>query len=121
MVVIVGDARSGKSHLSGWSAQACLRAGLTVARVRFDKDEPVDWLLCDVICTPDKTIELCDQWMAADLCRSVVATLKFKGSADYPAIAAARTRLGRHGWPFLRIKHLRNHHNEAVILATRAG
>lgn len=44
MVVIVGDPRSGKSHLSSWSAQACQRAGLTVARVRFDKDEPVDWL-----------------------------------------------------------------------------
>ncbi|MEJ8811903.1 CHAT domain-containing protein [Variovorax ureilyticus] len=44
MVVIVGDVRSGKSHLSSWSAQACQRAGFTVARVGFGEDEPVDWL-----------------------------------------------------------------------------
>jgi hypothetical protein len=56
--------------------------------------------------------------MAAGLCQSLVATLKFKGDADYAAIAEARTRLARHRWPFLRIKHLRNHNNEAVILAS---
>jgi 23S rRNA (cytidine2498-2'-O)-methyltransferase len=87
----------------------------------FRPPAPVDWLLCDVICAPARTIELCDEWMAAGLCQSLVATLKFKGDADYPAIAAARTRLARHRWPFLRIKHLRNHNNEAVILATRAA
>jgi 23S rRNA (cytidine2498-2'-O)-methyltransferase len=82
---------------------------------------PVDWLLCDVICAPARTIELCEQWMGEGLCQSLVATLKFKGDADYPAIAEARTRLARHRWPFVRIKHLRNHNNEAVILASRAG
>ena len=82
---------------------------------------PVDWLLCDVICEPAKTIALVERWVDQGLCRHVVATLKFKGSADYAAIADARTRLGKRGWPFLRIKHLRNHSNEAVILMSRAG
>jgi 23S rRNA (cytidine2498-2'-O)-methyltransferase len=85
----------------------------------YQPPAPVDWLLCDVICAPTRTIELCDQWMGQGLCRSLAATLKFKGSDDYAAIAEARARLGRHGWPFLRIKHLRNHNNEAVILATK--
>jgi 23S rRNA (cytidine2498-2'-O)-methyltransferase len=80
---------------------------------------PVDWLLCDVICEPKKTIALLERWMSEGLCRFVSATLKFKGSADYPAIAEARARLVRQGWAFLRIKHLRNHSNEAVILARR--
>jgi 23S rRNA (cytidine2498-2'-O)-methyltransferase len=81
---------------------------------------PVDWLLCDVICEPAKTIALCEQWIDQNLCRQVVATLKFKGTADYPAIAQARSKLARKTWPLLRIKHLRNHNNEAVILMTRA-
>ena len=81
---------------------------------------PVDWLLCDVICEPAKTIALVEQWVAEGLCRNVVATLKFKGTSDYPAIAQARATLARQGWPFLRIKHLRNHNNEAVILMRRA-
>jgi 23S rRNA (cytidine2498-2'-O)-methyltransferase len=80
---------------------------------------PVDWLLCDVICEPARTIALVEQWVDEGLCRRVVATLKFKGSADYAAIQTARTRLAARGWPFLRIKHLRNHNNEAVILMSR--
>jgi hypothetical protein len=78
--------------------------------------DAVDWLLCDVICEPRRTIELVDSWMREGRCRRVVATLKFKGDAGYDAIADAHARLSRHRWPFLRIKHLANHHNEAVIL-----
>jgi 23S rRNA (cytidine2498-2'-O)-methyltransferase len=80
---------------------------------------PVDWLLCDVICEPARTIALVEQWVDLGLCRHVVATLKFKGSADYAAIEKARSKLAAKGWPFLRIKHLRNHNNEAVILMSR--
>ncbi len=79
---------------------------------------PVDWLLCDVICEPARTIDLVDRWVGEGLCGAVVATLKFKGEGDYPAIGVARARLARHGW-FLRIKHLRNHNNEAAILMRR--
>ena len=79
---------------------------------------PVDWLLCDVICQPGRTIDLVESWMRAGLCRRVVATLKFTGTADYAAVERARARLGAVGWPFLRFKHLRNHHNEVAILAS---
>jgi hypothetical protein len=44
LAVIVGDPKSGKSHLSKWSAQACQRAGLRAVVVEFDEKEPVDWL-----------------------------------------------------------------------------
>jgi hypothetical protein len=48
MVVIVGEGKSGKSHLAKWSAQACRRAGLTAELVPFGSSEgssqPVDWL-----------------------------------------------------------------------------
>jgi 23S rRNA (cytidine2498-2'-O)-methyltransferase len=81
---------------------------------------PVDWLLCDVICEPHRTIDLVDSWMREARCRQVVATLKFKGDKDYPAIADAHARLSRHRWPFVRIKHLAHHHNEAAILARAA-
>jgi 23S rRNA (cytidine2498-2'-O)-methyltransferase len=80
---------------------------------------PVDWLLCDVICEPHRTIELADHWMREGLCRRVVATIKFKGKDGYGVLADARTRLAAHGWQHLRLKHLERHHNEAVILAAR--
>jgi 23S rRNA (cytidine2498-2'-O)-methyltransferase len=80
---------------------------------------PVDWLLCDVICEPQRSIELADRWMEAGLCRRLCVTIKFKGDGSYALLPAARARLGRHGWPFLRLKHLQHHHNEAVVLAAR--
>jgi 23S rRNA (cytidine2498-2'-O)-methyltransferase len=82
---------------------------------------PVDWLLCDVICAPDKTIALVARWIDDGWCKNVVATLKFKGAGDYAAIGDARVRLGAMGWATMRIKHLRNHSNEAVILMSRGG
>ncbi len=87
----------------------------------YNPDRPVDWLLCDVICEPARTIDLVERWMREDLCQKLAATLKFKGDAGYGAIAAARTRLAALGWRFLRIKQMRHHNNEAVILASRHG
>jgi 23S rRNA (cytidine2498-2'-O)-methyltransferase len=81
--------------------------------------EPVDWLLCDVICRPERTIELAESWMRQGWCRRLVATMKFTGTAEYAAIDRARQRLGAIGWGFLRLKHLANHHNEVAILARR--
>lgn len=82
---------------------------------------PVDWLLCDVICQPDRTLALVDDWMKAGLCQNVVATLKFKGAADYPIVERARARLAAHRWDLLRFKHLAHHHNEVAILAARSA
>jgi 23S rRNA (cytidine2498-2'-O)-methyltransferase len=80
---------------------------------------PVDWLLCDVICEPTRTLALVETWMREGLCRRVVATLKFKGEGDYGLLREVRTRLGRLRWPFIRLKHLHHHSNEVAILATR--
>jgi 23S rRNA (cytidine2498-2'-O)-methyltransferase len=81
--------------------------------------QPVDWLLCDVICRPERTIELAETWMRQGLCRRLVATLKFTGTGDYGVIERARQRLGAVGWSFVRMKHLANHHNEVAVLARR--
>jgi 23S rRNA (cytidine2498-2'-O)-methyltransferase len=80
---------------------------------------PVYWLLCDVICEPGKTIALVERWIDEGLCSAVIATLKFKGSDDYHLIAEARARLATRRWDFLRIKHMRHHNNEAVIMMRR--
>jgi 23S rRNA (cytidine2498-2'-O)-methyltransferase len=85
----------------------------------YEPPAAVDWLLCDVICDPARTFELAARWMANGWCRRVVATVKFKGAGGYAALAPARVRLEALGWSFLRIKHMQNHHNEAVILASR--
>jgi len=80
---------------------------------------PVDWLLCDVICTPQRTVDLVGRWMREGWCRRVVATIKFKGRTGYDVLAEAARKLATPGWHPPRIKHLPAHQNEVAILARR--
>jgi 23S rRNA (cytidine2498-2'-O)-methyltransferase len=85
----------------------------------YEPPRPVDWLLCDVICEPARTIELVDRWVAHGWCRAAVATVKFKGASGYGALGPAAARLAAHGWRHVRLKHLFRHHNEVAILLLR--
>lgn len=49
----------------------------------FDPEQPVDWLLCDVIAAPERSVELTLDWVRKQRCRNFVVTIKFKGTADY--------------------------------------
>ncbi|HTI68637.1 MAG TPA: SAM-dependent methyltransferase [Candidatus Limnocylindria bacterium] len=78
----------------------------------FRPRQPVDWLLCDVIAAPERSIDLLIEWLKAGLCRRFVVTIKFKGSADYPKLDGLKAALeglaGR--WS---IAHLCANKNEA--------
>ena len=50
---------------------------------KFTPDAPVDWLLCDVIAAPERSVELVLDWVRQRRCRRFVVTIKFKGHADY--------------------------------------
>lgn len=52
----------------------------------FEPGKPVDWLLCDVISFPDKTLDLLKLWISKRLCRFFCVTIKFKGEEHYPVI-----------------------------------
>lgn len=85
----------------------------------YQPPRPVDWLLCDVICEPARTVELVDRWMTNGWCRAAVATVKFKGRSSYGMLDGALTRLAAHRWRHVRCKHLFRHHNEVVIMLLR--
>ncbi|HEX5011125.1 MAG TPA: SAM-dependent methyltransferase, partial [Planctomycetota bacterium] len=48
--------------------------------------EPVDWLLCDVIAEPRRSVELLARWLDARACRRFVLTVKFKGAGGDGAL-----------------------------------
>lgn len=50
---------------------------------QFAPPEKVDWLLCDVIAAPERSIELLLDWVRARRARRFVVTLKFKGTKQY--------------------------------------
>ena len=60
---------------------------------RFVPDQPVDWLLCDVIAAPERSIELLLAWLREKRCRRFVVTIKFKGREDYATLDALKREL----------------------------
>ena len=50
---------------------------------KFTPAAPVDWLLCDVIAAPERSVELVLDWVRQRRCRRFVVTIKFKGHSDY--------------------------------------
>ncbi len=50
---------------------------------QFTPEQPVDWLLCDVIAAPERSVELVLDWVRQRRCRRFIVTIKFKGHADY--------------------------------------
>jgi 23S rRNA (cytidine2498-2'-O)-methyltransferase len=44
---------------------------------------PVDWLVSDVICYPERLYRLIEAWLAAGTCRRFICTLKFQGETDH--------------------------------------
>lgn len=75
----------------------------------------VDWLLCDVIAFPQKTLELLRTWLVERLCRRFLVTIKFRGDDEHPLLEAFKTLLEAHAGPYL-IRRLRANKNEATII-----
>ncbi len=46
----------------------------------------MDWFLSDIICTPEKLLELVQVWIRAGMAKNFVCTLKFKGDVDFQLI-----------------------------------
>lgn len=90
---------------------------------KFVAPEPVDWLLCDVIAAPERSIELVLDWARERRCRRFVVTIKFKGQGDYgklEPLKAALPALCEEFW----LTRLCANKNEACVagwLAERRG
>ncbi len=59
---------------------------------KFRPEQPVDWLLCDIIAAPQRSIDLLLDWLGAGLMRRFLVTIKFKGSDEYGLLDTLKTR-----------------------------
>jgi len=77
---------------------------------------PVDWLLCDVVCEPPRSLALVETWLTRGLCRNLVVTVKFKGRAGYGVLDALPPLFARLGPAFARVKQLVHNKNEVTVM-----
>ena len=72
--------------------------------------EPIDWLVCDVIAYPARTLALIERWLGSARC--IVCTIKFQGPTDHDAAAALAAI------PGARLVHLFHNKHELTFLWT---
>lgn len=56
-------------------------------------EEPVDWLLCDVVAAPQRSIDLLLDWIEHRRCRRFIVTIKFKGTTEYALLEPLKQAL----------------------------
>jgi len=83
---------------------------------RYTPVAPVDWLLCDVIAEPARSLELVKTWLEQGLARALVVTIKFKGSDSYGQLGVLPELFARIKPRFARVKHLAHNKNEVTVM-----
>lgn len=84
---------------------------------RFAPESPVDWLLCDVIAFPQKTVAMVEDWLTAKRCKKFCVTVKFKGREDDDVLEELKQNMplwlgdGGRWW----MRHLDCNHNEVTL------
>jgi hypothetical protein len=81
---------------------------------------PADWLLCDVVCEPQRSLALVDTWLSRGLCRNLVVTVKFKGRAGYGVLEELPPLFARLRPAFARVKQLAHNKNEVTVMVRNA-
>lgn len=80
---------------------------------RFVPPAPVDWLLCDVIAAPTRSIDLLQTWLAQGWCRNFVVTIKFRGQDEYDRLEPLKTWLAASNRDFY-LRRLTGNKNEVT-------
>jgi len=76
---------------------------------------PVDWLVCDVITTPDRTFQIVKTWIDKRLCKHLCVTIKFKGGPDIKALKEISSYLKR-SLSWFDARQLTHNKNEVTIV-----
>ncbi len=79
----------------------------------FTPASQVDWMLCDVIADPRRSIDLLEKWISEQWCSNFVVTIKYKGSEDYALLDSLKPLLASSCSHFL-LRHLVNNKNEVT-------
>lgn len=81
---------------------------------QFRPERAVDWLLCDVIAFPGRTVELLSNWLTNHWCQKFCVTVKFRGVEDYAVLSQLKTMLNERSRDFS-IRRLSENKNEVTV------
>lgn len=86
----------------------------------YRPERPVDWLICDVIADPERTLEMLLDWLRRGAMRWFVVTLKLKGAGDYPKLDRLKRELPGLAEDWF-LTHLCANKGEVCVFGRRRG
>lgn len=84
---------------------------------KYEVDETVDWVVSDIICTPERILELIHYWVIGKHCKNFIFTIKFQGNKDYGILKKFKT-IARESEYNIRLKQLNANKNEVTIMGS---
>lgn len=84
--------------------------------LKWTPDKVIDWMVCDVITTPENTAALVKRWVEGEMCRNLCVTVKFKGAVKVEVVVDLLRYLSeRVKW--FDARQLSNNRNELTLVA----
>lgn len=87
---------------------------------KFKPEQPVDWLICDIIAAPQRSIDLLLEWLTEERMRAFIVTIKFKGNDEYALLDQLKQRCPPLCTAF-RLTRLCANKNEVTAFGLRAN
>ncbi|MBK7864133.1 MAG: 23S rRNA (cytidine(2498)-2'-O)-methyltransferase RlmM [Archangiaceae bacterium] len=86
---------------------------------RYQPEEPVDWLFCDMAWRPLEVAQLLGKWARHGWAIRVVANIKLPMKDKWPMLARVRSTMEEGGWRNLKMRQLYHDRDEVTVAASR--
>ncbi len=84
---------------------------------KYKTKDVVDWVVSDIICAPERILELINYWVAEKMCRNFVFTIKFQGHKDYGVLKKFKNFAKESEYKVI-LKQLNANKNEVTIMGS---
>ncbi len=85
---------------------------------KFKTDRPVDWVVSDIICAPERILELMDSWVEKEFCNHFVFTIKFQGTDGYGILQDFKEAISKLSNYDIILRQLNVNKNEVTIMGS---
>lgn len=83
---------------------------------KFKTKEAVDWVVSDIICAPERILELMEIWVASEWCHHFVFTIKFQGNEGYGVLQEFKKLIHKLNQYRIILRQLNVNKNEVTIM-----
>lgn len=84
---------------------------------KYEVSEVVDWVVSDIICAPERILELIDYWVKGSHCKNFIFTIKFQGNKDYGKLKKFKNFAKESNYKVI-LKQLNANKNEVTIMGS---